>query len=295
MSGYVPQELNRFGFIPNGDPITAFCHATKRHDPEYHDRCIDEGAEPTPAGNLVGVLWSAFDAASRITVRHGDEIMHLCLYTEIAVYEDTLHLGPLTIDLVSSDLLIAPVSTAGMDFVLDGKSLRLAHAGSIVDATYYFAQALTRQVMRMWSGEVSHIEVTRDGVSRIFRRDDVRLYPIPYGDYAVRFGNLLMVRPNRGPLWFMDDGISDGINLDGVPVRIEVVPNPGFRRDYGHCALFDAPIGEPMPARIATTSSSPAPRKGLKVAQALIGTPVASDRSTGPRRGLGRPGLAQAA
>lgn len=287
MSDIVPQLFNRFGFLPNSDPIKAFCHATERHDPQYRN---DE-ADRTAAGDLVHVLWSAFDATSVITVRHGDEVMHLCLYSEVAVYDSTLYLGPFSIDLESPNLQIAPISTAGFDFVLDGTPLRLTHAGRLIDATYHFAQHLTRQVLRMWTGEISHILVTRGDRSESFDRDAIRIYDMGYSHYAVRLGNMLMVRPDRGSVWNFEDGVSDGIDLDGVPVRIEVVPTEGHTTSIKHCVLFDGPIEEVEPRHLVVRVR----RTGAEVAAALIGTQVLDDgewpgptRSTAPRRGLGR-------
>ena len=306
MSGSVPQEPNRFGFIPNVDPISAFCQATALHDPDRYARWDGNGTEATPGALLVGMLWHAFDASSHVVVRHGDEVMHLCLYSEVAVYGDTIHLGPLTIDVTSSSLRIMESGTSHSDFVLDGVPLRLTHPGNIVDATYCFAQELTEQVLRMWKGEVSSIVVTHGDRQRSFGRDDIRLYHRGSTDFAVRFGSLLMVRPDRGAIWSFRDGISDGIDLDGVPVRIEVVPVAGHEAGTSYPGPFDPPRVEPV-ERIVRSSSAPSvmavpAKRGPDVrGTALAGRSIDTDdwsgpvRSQAPRRGLGRPGVAQAA
>ncbi len=306
MSDYVPQEVNRFGFIPNGNPIAAFCEATARYDPDYYARYDQKDREPTPGGRLVQTLWSAYDASPDVVVRHGDEVMHLCLHTEVAVYGGTLHLGPLTIDVESSDLEILATGTAGSDFVLDGVPLRLTHHGSIIDATYFFARELVQQVLRMWQGEVSTIVVTRGDRRQSFGRNDVRLYHSYDTDFAVRFGSLLMVRPDRGATWSFENGISDGIDLHGVPVRIEVVPAAGHAVEPCHPSPFDAPPPEVVESIVrrgpaVSVVAAPAKRGPAVRGTAIPDCQVGSDDWSGParsrssRRGLGRPGVAQAA
>lgn len=303
MSGYVPQEPNRFGFVPNADPITAFCHATERWDPDYYAR--EDGVEPTPAGDLVHVLWSGFDATSRVTVRHGDTVMHLCIYSEIAVYDSVLHLGPLVIDLASADLQFLDSGTSGMDFVLDGEPLRITYPGRIIDMTYYFARELTHQVLRMWQGKVSHVVVTRGGDQRSFGRDDIRLYHGYADNFAIRLGSFMLVRPDRGATWSFENGVSDGIDLDGVPVRIEVVPTAGHAAGVSYPGPFDEPLPEVVEpvVHVPYTRSimSVSEKRGPAVRGSGMDGPVGSTDWTGParsdtpRRGLGRPGIAQAA
>jgi len=305
MSDYVPQVFNRFGFIPHGDPIAAFCHATERYDPDHYARWDGNGAEATPAGDLVHVLWSGFDATSCVTVLHGDAVMHLCIYSEIAIYDGILHLGPLAIDLASSDLRFLESGTSGMDFVLDGTPLRITYPGRIIDMTYHFARELTHQVLRMWQGEVSHIVVTRGERRQSFGRDDVRLYHGYADSFAVRLGSFMLVRPDRGPTWSFENGVSDGIDLDGVPVRIEVVPTAGHAAGVSYPGPFDEPLPEvvepvarvPYTRSIMGTSEKRGPAvRGAASVNYTIGSggwpePI---RSQTPRRGLGRPGLAQA-
>lgn len=306
MSGYVPQEPNRFGFVPNADPIAAFCRATQRWDPDRYARWNGNGAAATPAGNLVHSLWSGFDATSQVTVRHGNEVMHLCIYSEIAVYDGTLHLGPLIIDLASAELQFLESGTSGMDFVLDGTPLRLAYPGRLIDMSYFFAQELTSQVLRMWKDEVSEIVVTRGDRRRSFGRDDIRLYHMFSDNFAIRFGSFTMIRPDHGAVWSFHDGISDGIDLNGVPVRIEVIPTVGHQADVGCPGPFDAPAPEAVEAvarapYVPSIMAEPVRRGPAVRGTALVDCPVGTgdwpgpERTQAPRRGLGRPGIAQAA